>query len=218
MAKKEKSVVNVSLLSAIDGGARVANDAATLALLNHNPPLIGVHTDDLDPETGLAKAWLTDAGKAALPNGHAVRQEVAKSDTPRYAVVDNGLFVPSEKKRGGRGGGAPIIYPWDSLEVGKFFFVGVSDKPDPFKSMQSAVSSANMKYSEEVGEEKPHTRTKRGPGNKAVVDANGNNVKETIMRRERKQLRKFELRAVKKGEAFGGWSAPEDGVIVGRTL
>ncbi len=217
MAKK-KSVVNMSLLSSIATGATgYISQADALPLLNHEPPLIDVNTSALD-DSGNAKVWLTDAGKVALPNGNAAKAAVS-SDTPQYAIISNAIFVPSEKKRGGRGGGgAPTIYPWASMEVGNTFFVGVSQKPDPFKSMQSAVSSANMKYSEEVGDPVPHTRTMRGPGNKAVVDAAGNPVKETINKKKRQAVRKFDLRAFKKGEALGNWVAPEDGVLVGRIL
>ncbi len=217
MSKKGKSVVNMSLLGSIATGATgYISQADALPLLNHNPPLIDVNTSVLD-DSGNAKVWLTDAGKAVAPNGAA--KAAASSSTPQYAIISNAIFVPSEKKRAGRGGGgAPTIYPWASMEVGSMFFVGVSQKPDPFKSMQSAVSSANMKYSEEVGEPVPHTRTKRGPGNKAVVDANGDPVRETVMKKKRKAVRKFDLRSFKKGEVLGDWTAPEDGVVVGRVL
>jgi hypothetical protein len=93
--------------------------------------------------------------------------------------------------------------------------------PDPVKSLTSAVSSANMKYSEEYGEAKPVTRTKRGPGNKAVVGFDGKPERETVMRRDRKPVKKFELRAIKKGTVYadlGGWSSDVDGVLVGRVL
>ncbi len=217
MAKKGKSVVNMSLLGSIATGATgYISQADALPLLNHEPPLIDVNTAVLD-DSGNAKVWLTDAGKAVAPNGAA--KVAASSSTPQYAIISNAIFMPSEKKRGGRGGGgAPTIYPWASMEVGNTFFVGVSQKPDPFKSMQSAVSSANMKYSEEVGEPVPHTRTKRGPGNKAVTDAAGDPVRETVMKKKRKAVRKFDLRAFKKGEVLGDWTAPEDGVLVGRVL
>lgn len=216
-SKKEKSVVNVTLLSAINEGARVGKNPETVALLNHNPPLITVDAKDLDA-SGNAKAWLTDAGRAALPKSNGAKQDAARSETPQYAIIPNAIFVAAEKKRGGRGGGAPVIYPWATMEVGSTFFVGISQKENPFKSMQSAVSSANMKYSEEVGEPKERVRTKRGPGNRAVVDANGDQVKETVMKRDRQQLRKFDLRQVKKGDKFGEWNAPENGVLVGRVM
>lgn len=217
MAKKvAKSVVNMSLLASIGNGSvgYIAKDDA-VPLLNHEPALIGVDTNQLDAAQN-AKVWLTDAGKAALPNGSAAKTEYANSDTPLYAVLGGVTFVPSEKKRAGRSG-AKTIYPWAQMEVGSTFFVPVSAKhPDPVKSMTSAVSSANMKYSEEIGEPKPKTRAQRGPGNKAVLDANGNKIMETVMRRDRQATRKFDLRAVSKGDKFGEWTAETDGVLIGR--
>lgn len=217
MAKK--SVVNVSILAQIASGQVTRlTQADALPLINNDPPLIEANPADVVDNRAAVR--LTDAGKAALPSGNAAKSELATSDTPLYQVIGGLTFVPGEKKRSGRGGGAgaPTIYPWATMDVGASFFVGVSQKPDPVKSMTSAVSSANMKYSEEYGEEKPHTRAKRGPGNKAELDANGNKIMETVMRRDRKATKKFELRAVTKGEKIGSWEASEDGVLVGRTI
>jgi hypothetical protein len=219
MAKKTGSVVNISLLSALSTGAVTrVSQADGIPLINHNPPLIEINTADVVDGNALAR--LTDAGKALLPNGRDAKSELAKSEVPRYAVISGLTFVPAEKKSRGRafGGGAPTIYPWAAMEVGGSFFVGVSEKPDPVKSMTSAVSSANMKYSEEYGEEKPHTRAKRGVKNRAVLDDQGNKIMETVMRRDRKPVRKFELREVKAGDILGNWTAPEDGVLIGRTI
>lgn len=220
-SKKGKSVVNVSLLAGIASGAvAFISQADGVPLLEHVPPLIGVDTAKQD-SNGNAAVWLTDAGKSLVPSGNAAQTAIATSETPQYQVISGLQFVPGEKKARGRfgGGGAPTIYPWASMDVGSTFFVPVSAKhPDPVKSLTSAVSSANMKYSEEVGEPKEHTRTKRGPGNKAVVDAAGNNVRETVMRRDRVPTKKFELRGVKKGEVIGNWTAETDGVLVGRVM
>lgn len=216
MAKKSGSVVNLTLLAAINSGAVTrVSQADGVPLVNNNPPLIEVNTTDV--VDGLAAVRITDAGKAQL-NG-STKAAVAASDTPIYAIISG--FVPPVKvrKAGGRGGsGAPTIYPWATMEVGGSFFVGVSQKPDPVKSLTSAVSSANMKYSEEVGEPKEHTRTKRGPGNKAVIGADGKPERETVMRKDRQAVKKFELAAVTKGMKYGDWTADEDGVMVWRSL
>lgn len=215
MASKKKSVVNLTLLAAINSGAVTrVSQADGVPLVNNDPPLIEVNMADM--VDGLAAVRITDAGKAQL-NG-STKAAVAQSDTPIYAII-SGFVPPVKVRKAGRGGaGAPTIYPWATMEVGGSFFVGVSAKPDPVKSLTSAVSSANMKYSEEVGEPKPHTRTKRGPGNKAVMGADGKPERETIMRKDRQAVKKFELAAVTKGTKYGDWEAPEDGVMVWRSL
>ncbi len=220
MAKKgNKTVVNITLLSQIDSGEvmRLSVEDAT-PLLTHSPPLIEANESDV--VDGKALVRLTDAGKAALPKNGADKAAAAKSDTPQYAIIGGLQFVPGEKKQRGRaGGGASTIYPWATMDVGASFFVGpTADYPNAVKRMTSAVSSVNMKYSEEVGEEKPVERTKRGPGNVAVIGADGKPEKETIMRKDRKAIRKFELRVVKKGEVVNGWTAPDDGALIGRTM
>lgn len=219
MAKK--TVVNISLLSQIASGA-VTHISQTdgLPLLNHVPPLVDVNTNDIDGASNAA-VRLTDAGKAALPVAGADKAKAANSDVPQYQIVSGFTFEAGPKKQRGRvgGGGAPTIWPWATTEVGQSFFVGASvDYPDPVKRMTSAVSSANMKYSEEIGEEKPVERTKRGPGNKSVIGADGKPEKETVMRKDRKPIRKFELREVKRGDVIGSWIASEDGALVGRIL
>ncbi len=218
-SKKNKgAVVNMSLLAGLASGAvtRVTQEEG-VPLINHDPPLITVNTNDV--VDGKAAAALTDAGRKIAPTAG-----VASAQPPQYAVISGLTFAPGEKKARGRfgGGGAPTIYPWATMDVGGTFFVPVSAKhPDPVKSLTSAVSSANMKYSEEYGEATPHERTKRGPGNKAVLDASGNPVRETVMRKARKAVRKFELREIKRGQVYadlGGWSSEVDGVLVGRTI
>lgn len=217
-AKEAKSVVNMSLLAAINSGAvtRVTQDEG-IPLINHNPPLIDANPNDV--VDGKAAVRLTDAGKALLPNGHDAKQELVNSDVPRYAIIPGFTFeVGPAKTRGRLAGGAPVIYPWATMDVGASFFVGVSEKTDPVKSMTSAVSSTNMKYSEPTGEKRTRTMAKRGPGNKAVLNPDGTKVMETKEVDVMKPTRKFQLREVKKGDTFGNWTAPEDGVLVGRVL
>lgn len=216
MAKSnKKSVVNMSLLAGIGNGS-ISRVSQVDGLLLRDAGLIEInHNDVVD---GLALCRITDAGKAALPNGHDVKSDLATADVPQYAILSGVTFVPGERKSRGRSG-AKTIYPWATMEVGSTFFVPVSAKhPEPVKSLTSAVSSANMKYSEEVGEPKEKIVTKRGKGNKAELDAAGNPVKVTVMRRDRVAVKKFELRAVTKGETIGNWSADADGVIVGRVI
>lgn len=224
MAKFKKSAVNMSLLASIASGAVThVSQSDGLPLVNNDPPLIEVNTNIIDDE-GNAAVRLTDAGKALLPNGNVAKTDLVKADTPVYAIITNAV-LPTKIRRGRGGGGAPTLYPWATMEVGTSFFVPVSEKhPNPVKSLTSAVSSANMKYSEPVmGEDgqpetKTVTRTKRGPGNKAEKDVTGNKVKETVQRPVMKPTRKFELSEVKNGVDYGGWKAPSDGVLVARVM
>ena len=66
------------------------------------------------------------------------------------------------------------------MNVGQSFFVGNNevDGGDAVKKLTSTVSNMNNKYRTEVpGQTETKTRTKRGEGNKAVKDENGNPVK-----------------------------------------
>lgn len=214
-AKKVEVGVNMALLSAIGTGqvTHVSQDEATSAGMSNDPPLIQVDTTQI--VDGKALVRLTDAGTAMLSNGAA--QPVSASPMSAFAIISNAALPAS--KRGNRvGGGAPKKYPFDQLEVNQTFFVPATATYDPVKKLGSTVSSANMRFSEETGESKPVERTKRGPGNKAVKDAAGNNVRETVVRPIRKQTRKFTLRPVTAGEKYGEWVAPANGALIGRVL
>lgn len=187
-------------------------------LIGHNPPLISVDASQHDPNDGSKiAAHLTDAGAAYLAshNGHA------KPATHMFAI-ETGIVLP-KSKRGGGGGGAPTKYPFETMEVGSSFFVANTDvnKGDAVKTLASAAGSANQRYSEDVIENgqvktKTVTRVKRDNKNKAVKDAQGNNVKETVTIHEKKATRKFVVRPVKGGVQYGSWTAPADGAIVQR--
>lgn len=220
MAKKLKTVApvyNMALLAAINaavnaGGNYYVSEADGLPLVNANPPLIEVNTGMLDA-AGSAAARLTDAGKALLAGGNASTSAVEQQPSP-FAII-TGAALP-ESKRGNRAG-APTIYPFDQLEIGQSFFVPVSEKtPEPVKTLGSTVSSANSRYAVDTGTTKTVTRTKRGEKNKAVLDAAGNKVKETVEAPVYKYTRKFTIRAVEAGKKYGEWTAPSDGALIAR--
>lgn len=211
MAKKDKkSEVNTDLLLAIATGNLThisRNDGLPLV----EAGLIEVNTDILDDD-GNAAVRLTDKGKAMINGSESVSTENAGA---KYAVISDAV-LPATKRKGG-GGGAPVVYPFDSLEIGQSFFVPVSEKhPDPVKTLGSTVSSANMRYAEETGETKTVTRTKRGPKNRAVLDANGEKVKETVDVPVYKYTRRFSIRPVEAGKTYGNWVAPADGALIAR--
>ncbi len=226
MAKKAKSVVNtvenvsvsvnVELLQAIANGTvmRISRDDAWPMLPpQSDPPLIEVNTNDI--VDGQAAVRLTNEGLIMVGGGAQVNPvDAVMTHSNGYAIISNATLPPA--KRGGRGG-APVQYPFDKLDVGQSFFVGVSSKhPNPLKTLGSTVSSANMRYSEETGEMKTVQRTKRGKKNKAVVDEQGNKIKETVTVPVRKQTRKFTIRAVKAGVKYGDWTAESDGALIAR--
>lgn len=219
MVKKSKNKVDTGLLAGIASGAvKYISKDDGLPLLEHNPQLIEVNTNMLD-DAGNAAVRLTEAGKKMI-NGNDMTETITNADVSTvkispYAVISNAVLPAS--KRGGGKGGAPVVYPFDSLEIGQSFFVPVSDKhKDPVKTLGSTVSSANMRYAIDTGETKTVTRTKRGEKNRAVVDENGNKVQETVSVPVYKYTRRFSIRPVEAGKTYGNWVAPADGALIAR--
>lgn len=209
--------INLMLLQGIASGnvMRVTQDDA-LPLMQHNPPLIEVNEGDI--VDGKAACRLTQEGfNMIAPHvGSVPVSAPVAAVASNYAIISNAALPAA--KRGGRGG-APVQYPFDALEVGQSFFVPVSSKhANPTKTLGSTVSSANMRYSVETGEVVTKERTKRGDGNKAVVDAQGNKIREMVTVPVRKQTRKFSIRPVKAGVTYGGWTAESDGALIARVI
>jgi hypothetical protein len=140
----------------------------------------------------------TDAGQAAFtaanqPAAGGTSEGNATMTTNSNFVTGTG-FVPSQA-RGGRG---RSVYDFDSLEVGGFIFVPVSDdKPNPAKSLASTVSSATQRYAEETGETKKNKKGEDVP----------------VLR----ETRKFNVQSVKSGVAYGNFTAPADGAVIYRS-
>lgn len=222
MAKKAKVVasaetsVNVALLQAIGVGQMThVSQEDGLPLLQHNPPLIEVNTNDIVDNKAAVRLTADGAKMIGVETAVNVSSDVALNGSG-YAIISNAALPAA--KRGGRGG-APVQYPFDKLDVGQSFFVPISAKhPNPVKTLGSTVSSANMRFSVETGEMKTVQRTKRGEKNKAVVDAAGNKVREQVTVPVRKQGRKFSIRPVKAGVKYGEWMAEADGALIARVF
>lgn len=227
MAKKPKnqatSNVNMTLLAQIveatkagSPGYLMVTQAEGMPLLQHNPKLIDVNTQITEGDKAAARA--TAEGIAMIDNApsNANPAPTTTSNASSFGLITNA--IPPKTKRGGGRGGAPSKYPFDQLEIGVSFFVANSDvsSGDAMKSMQSSVASANNRFSQETGETKSVERTKRGEGNKALLDASGNKVKETVTVNVKKQLRKFNARPVVQGQQYGGWTAPASGALITR--
>lgn len=218
MAKKSTKVVNpninIALLAAIAHapGVFYVTKEEGEPLLLHTPPLIEVNTGMIDPSNpAKAAARLTVEGVNYLTQNN---QKAVDASTETFNIISGAVLPPS--KRGNTGGGAPVKYPFDKLEIGQSFFVPVSAKlPDPVKTLGSTVSSANMRYAEETGETKQVNRAKRD-GKKAALDADGNKIMEVVTRPVYKYSRKFTIRGVKAGETYGNWTATETGALIQR--
>jgi len=212
--------MNVELLRAI-ANASAANTVVYVSATDGVPllkaGLINVDQNNKDPnDPTKVAAMVTDAGVSYLTeqNGHVQHKPIATMFS-----VQSGIELPKTQRRGGGGGGAPTKYPFDGMNVGDFFFVANTavDKGDAFKTLSSAVGSANQRYAVETGEHKTVSRAKRGPGNKAVKGADGKNVMESVTIAVKRMTRKFVVRAVKAGVAYGAFTAPADGAVVMRT-
>lgn len=205
MAKLNKTVV--AELKKINESGRVSKEVAEkLGPMG----VIEINTNDIVNDQAAAR--LTAAGLEGIgqPTGSA------PATPSKYGIITNAV-LPESKRGFGRKEGESK-YPFADLQVGGMFFVPNADvaKGDALKSLTSAVSNANNKYRTETGQTEQKTRTKRGEGNKAVVDAEGNKVKETVTVPVYKQERKFSIRGVKAGVAYGEWVAPADGALIAR--
>lgn len=215
--------MNVELLRAI-ANASAANTVVYVTAPDGKPlleaGLISVDFNNKD-ENGSVAASITDAGVSELAKHN--RQAPSGRSTAMFQVSNVTIELPKTKRGGGGGGGAPTKYPFDNMEIGQHFFVADSavDKGDAVKTLSSAAGSANQRYSEEIVENgevkmKTVTRAKRGDGNKALKDASGAVIKETVTIPEKRQTRHFIVRPVKAGVKYGEFVAPANGAIVVR--
>ena len=219
MAKKlTKSQLN--LLSAIASATKlgenffIEKNDDTKAL--HDGKFIEVNTQITDDNGNVAARATAEGIEYSVKNAPKGNKPVAA--TPSQFALISGA-VPPPTKRGG-GSGAPAKYPFDQMDVNISFFVadGEVTSGDAVKSLQSSVASVNAENTRGTGEMETVTRTKRGEGNKAVLDAAGNKVKETIQREKREPVKKWTVRPVKSGVEYGGWKAPANGALVTRVM
>jgi hypothetical protein len=204
MAKKAKaSSVNVALLQAIAAGNETDGDNNKFGRITqeeHASVKDFVVVNPSNVVDGKAAAMLNDAGKQYLAN---LSNPQAQSK-PMYGIITNAT-IPASKRGNRKGAGAPTQYPFDKLEIGQTFFVGNSQKAEAAKKLGSTVSQQNMKYRTPTGQ----TEVKEIMDRKTKVKAPKTVPIYT-------QDRKFVLRSVKSGDVLGGWTAPEDGALIGR--
>ncbi len=201
------------------GAVFYVSQAEGMPLVQNSPPLITVDPSQRDPnDAGKVAATLTvDGAKAVTEAGHS---DEHTKPMATYAVQSGGLELPKVKRGFGKGGGggAPVKYPFETMNIGDYFFVANADvaKGDAFKTMGSAVGSANQRFAEPTGQEKTVTRAKRGPDNKAIKGPDGKNMMETVTLPEKRQTKHFVVRAVEAGKTYGAFTAPSDGAVVAR--
>jgi hypothetical protein len=120
-----------------DGGLMLTQEEG-LDLINSG--YASVDTSVTDGNT--AKVTLTDAGRAALAS--------SGNSATSFEIEDN-IPIPTSTARRGRTGG----YPFENLNEGQSFHVPVKEGEEPADvaaRLQSSVSGARARFSEETGE------------------------------------------------------------------
>lgn len=149
-------------------------------------------------EDGNYAARITDAGRELLSKSDTKTESTRVSAAPVAAAgLVAGVAIPEPKRAvGGRQG----KFPFDQMEVGHSFFVPDvpgSDKPMA-KSLASTISTANQRYAEVIEGEFRENRS-------------GEKVPATRL------TRKFEVRHMDDGAAWGEQYAGQSGAGVWRT-
>lgn len=148
------------------------------------------------PETApVAAAAASPFG--APPAGTTPVAAAAAAVAPSFAIV--AFTLPEAKRVGGNLGARPEVYPFSKLEVGQAFFIAATtDKPNPAKSYASTVASATERYATE-DTVAPKVANRKG----AMVCP-------------KVYARKFGIRAIPDGAAFGEAYKGIAGAAVGR--
>lgn len=214
--------MNIELLRAIANAAAsntvvYVSQADALPLMQHTPSLIAVDPNAADPTDATKRAAkITEDGIKYLAVDHVDHVEKPAS---QFSVLSGGFVRPKIKRGGGFGKGAPTKYPFDTMEAGQFFFVADSavSSGDAHKTMNSAVGSANQRYSVDTAETKTVTRAKRDEHNKAIKGPDGKNLKETVAIPVKHFNKKFIVTPVEAGKTYGDFEAPAHGAVVSRS-
>lgn len=210
MAKPHNKTVQAALSRIMTTGRATLADKPLV-----DQGLIEVNTEDV--VAGEAAARLTQKGTDGMPKSATANTVASPAST--ITLID-GVILP-ETKRGGFGRtAAPSKYPFATMGVGQSFFVGNSEVEggDALKKLSSTVSNANNKNRTPTGEMQTVVRTVRGEGNKAVLNTDGSKQKASKEVPVYKQDKKFTIRPVKGGVAYGTWTPPADGVVVKRIV
>lgn len=204
----------VAYVTAVDGKPLLEAGYITVDLTNHDPN-----------DANKVSAAITEAGAKALTasNGTADHSHThAAHSTTMFSVIKGGIELPKVSrgfKKGQGGGGREAKYPFETMEVNDFFFVANTavKTGDAVKTLGSAAGSANQRFAKELPETETVQRAKRGSDHKAIKGPDGKNVMETVTVHKKEFTKKFVVRPVEAGKAYGAFTAPADGAVVART-
>jgi len=211
--------MNMEVLRAI-ANANAANAKFYVSAADGKPLMdagyITVNFDDKDANNSVS-ATITEAGAKALGGANEHTKPISQF------TVQSGIELPKVErgfKKGQGGGGRDAKYPFDTMNVGDFFFVANSavSKGDAVKTLGSAAGSANQRYAKELPETEEVERAKRGPDHKAIKGPDGKNVMEKVTVHKKEYTRKFVVRPVKANVQYGAFTAPADGAVVHRSV
>ena len=161
MAKKLAAIAltaaNLAALAyivAAGEGGTFAPLAEVRQLADHKPALVEINEGATDDNGNVAVRATAEGISHSATNDttETASAPAAKSSFEVMGVPADIMQAAKERRRSSRGAGEK--YPFDSLEVGKGFFVAATEKmPEPAKSLASTVSSAIARYTVEAKDE-----------------------------------------------------------------
>ena len=168
IALTSANLAALAYIVAAGEGGTFAPLAEVRPLADHKPALVEINEGATDDNGNVAvRATAEGISHSATI---AASTPAAKSSFEVMDVPADIMQAAKERRRSSRG--ASEKYPFDSLEVGKGFFVAATEKmPEPAKSLASTVSSAQARYAEETDELETVTVKEY------EVDENGKRVK-----------------------------------------
>ena len=178
------------IVAAGEGGT-FAPLAEVRPLADHKPALVEINEGATDDKGNVAVRATAEGISHSATNSTA---PVAKSSFEVMDVPADIMQAAKERRRSSRGAGGK--YPFDSLEVGKGFFVAATEKmPEPAKSLASTVSSAQARYADETGEMETVTvkEYEVGENGKRVKDKDGHWIVAAEYEVERPKMRNTRL-------------------------
>ena len=170
IALTSANLAALAYIVAAGEGGTFAPLAEVRPLADHKPALVEINEGATDDNGNVAVRATAEGISHSATNSTTASVPAAKSSFEVMDVPADIMQAANERRRASRGAGEK--YPFDSLEVGKGFFIAATEKmPEPAKSLASTVSSAQARYAEETDELETVTVKEY------EVDENGKRVK-----------------------------------------